>query len=91
MEIETLPENPYQTLTSFLFDLSEDIPDKGSEYVYHTIDEILDDEGNLTSHRINMIFTVTDMDGRKVTKVKLKIKYLDINDKQQPEDEEAKN
>ncbi len=88
LEIETLPENPYQTLTSFLFDLSEDIPEKGSEYVYHTIDEILDDEGNLTLHKINMIFTVTNMDGRKVNKVNLKIKYIDNENETESENKD---
>lgn len=75
LEIETLPENPYQTINSFLFELSEDIPEKGSEYTYNTIDEILDDEGNLTQHNIDMIFTITEMDGRRVQKVNLKIVY----------------
>ena len=76
LEIEHLPENPYQTVNAFLFDLSEDIPQKDSEYVFNTIDEILDDEGNLTEHNINMIFTVTEMDGRRIKKVNLKLKYL---------------
>ncbi len=75
LEIETLPENPYQTVNSFLFELSKDIPELHNEYVYNTIDEILDDEGNLTQNVIDMIFTVTAMDGRRVQKVNLKIRY----------------
>ncbi len=85
LEIETLPENPYQTVNSFIFELSEDIPQKGNEYVYNTVDEILDDEGNLTQHIIDMIFTITEMDGRRVQKVNLKIKYVSKHD----EDEKA--
>lgn len=82
LEIETLPENPYQTINSFLFELSEDIPEKGSEYTYNTIDEILDDEGNLTQHVIDMIFTITQMDGRRVQKVNLKIVYHSEKDEE---------
>ncbi len=77
LEIEHLPENPYQTVNSFVFELSEDIPKKGNKYEYFTIDEIIDDEGNLTKHNIKMIFTVIQMDGRAVKKVNLKIIYLD--------------
>lgn len=77
LQIENLPENPYQSVNSFIFDLSEDVPEKGNKYVYKTIDEIIDDEGNLTEHRINMIFTVTEVDARRVVRVKLKIEYVD--------------
>lgn len=80
LEIETLPENPYQSVGSFIFDLSEDIPEKGNKYEYFTIDEIIDDEGNLTKHNIKMIFTITQLEGRKVEKVNLKIEYLDNED-----------
>ncbi|MBP3431902.1 MAG: HlyC/CorC family transporter [Clostridia bacterium] len=77
LEVENLPENPYQTVNAFMFDLSEEIPEKGSQYEFFTVDEIIDEEGNLTQHRINMIFTVTEMDGRRIEKVNLKIKYID--------------
>ena len=76
LEVENLPENPYQTVNSFLFELSEDIPEHGKQYEYFTIDEILDDEGNLTQHKINMIFTVTKMDGHRVENLNLRIEYL---------------
>lgn len=76
LEIETMPENKYQTINSFLFELSEDIAEYGKKYEYLTIDEIIDDEGNLTQHKINMIFTVTKMDGHRVQKLNLKIEYL---------------
>ena len=77
LEIEHLPENPYQTVSSFVFELSEDIPEKGNQYEYFTIDEILDDEGNLIKHNIKMIFTITEMDGRGIEKINLKIIYLE--------------
>ena len=81
LEIENLPENPYQSLNSFLFELNEDIPEKGKIYEYFTIDEIIDDEGNLTQHKINMIFTVTKMENHRIKKVHLKIVYLSDDDK----------
>lgn len=77
LDIENLPENPYQSVNSFLFDLSEDIPELDKKYEYYTVDEIIDDEGNLTQHRINMIFTITKMDGHRLEMVNLKINYLD--------------
>jgi len=76
LQIEKIPENPYQTVNAFLFDLFEDIAELGKEYEYFTIDEIIDDEGNLTQHKINMIFKITEMEGHRVKKVNLKIKYL---------------
>lgn len=76
LQIETLPENKYQTINSFLFELSEEIAEIGKEYEYFTIDEIIDGEGNLTQHKINMIFTVTKMDGHRIEKLNLKLLFL---------------
>lgn len=77
LEIENLPDNPYQTVNSFLFELSEDIPEVGNKYEYNTIDEIIDDEGNLTQHKIRMQFVVSKMEGHRIDVVNLKIVYLD--------------
>lgn len=76
LQIEKLPENPYQSVNSFLFELSEEIAEIGKKYEYFTIDEIIDDEGNLTQHEIKMTFTVTKMDGRRIEKVNVKLVYL---------------
>ncbi|MBP3619872.1 MAG: HlyC/CorC family transporter [Clostridia bacterium] len=76
LEIENVPENPYQTINSFLFDLSEEIPENKKVYEYFTIDELIDDEGNLTQNKINMIFTITKMEGHRIRKVNLKISYI---------------
>lgn len=90
LEIENLPENPYQSVNAFLFGLSEDVPENGKVYEYFTIDEIIDDEGNLTEHRINMIFTVTKLEDHKIEMVNLKIVYLDEikKDKQEKKDDD---
>ena len=90
LEIENLPENPYQSVNAFLFGLSEDMPENGKVYEYFTIDEIIDDEGNLTEHRINMIFTVTKLEDHKIEVVNLKIVYLDEikKDKQEKKDDD---
>lgn len=84
--IENVPENPYQTVNSFLFERSEDIAEYGKQYEYFTIDEILDDEGNLTQHKINMVFTVTKMDGLRVQEFKLKLIYMDKLSEEPKED-----
>ncbi len=90
LDIENLPENPYQSVNAFLFGLSEDVPENGKVYEYFTIDEIIDDEGNLTEHRINMIFTVTKLEDHKIEMVNLKIVYLDEikKDKQEKKDDD---
>ncbi|MDE6583124.1 MAG: hemolysin family protein, partial [Clostridia bacterium] len=77
LEIENLPDNPYQAVNSFLFELSEDVPEIGRKYTFSTIDEILDDEGNLTEHKINMLFTITEIEGHRVKKVNLKIERIE--------------
>lgn len=85
LEIENLPENPYQSVNAFLFGLSEDVPETGKVYEYFTIDEIIDDEGNLIEHKINMVFTVTKLVDHKIEMVNLKIVYLDEDDKDKSE------
>lgn len=80
LEIEKMPENPYQTVNSFIFDLSEEIPEEKKVYEHFTLDEIIDGEGNLTEKKINMIFTITKMQGHRIRKVNLKIKYLNNED-----------
>ena len=90
LEIETVPEKLYQSANSFLFELSEGVPEKGQKYEYYTVDDILDDEGNLTQHKINMIFTVTKMEGHRIEMVNLKIIYLDDEDTQ-TKDKEGKD
>ena len=86
IKIENLPEDPYQPLYSFLFDLSEDVPSLGEKLEFKTIDEIIDDEGNLTRKKIKMIFTVTKLDGHRIEMVNLKI--LDDEDEAEQEKEE---
>ncbi len=87
LQIENLPENPYQTVNSFIFELSEDVPQKGNQYQFKTIDELIDDEGNLTEHRIVMVFTVTEVDARRVVRTRLKINYIDAAPEQKDADE----
>lgn len=87
LQIENLPENPYQTVNAFLFELYEDVPKVGAEYDYFTIDEIIDDEGNLTQHKIKMTFKIMQMEGHRMKQLDLKISYL--NDEESASDESA--
>lgn len=77
LSVENLPENPYQTLNSFVFDLSEEVPSIGEKLVYDTVDEIIDDEGNLTRKNIRMIFTVTKLEGHRIEMVNLQVLNLE--------------
>ena len=81
LEIETLPENPSQPLNSFLFDLTEGVAKVGQKIAYDTIDEIIDDEGNLLKKDIRMIFTITKVEDHRIEMVNLKTKYKDNEDK----------
>lgn len=89
LEIENLPENPYQTLNSFLFGLSEAVPEYGTVYEYFTVDEIIDDEGNLTENKVNMIFKVTKLVDHKIEMVNLKIVHLNDEDKDKQEKQDV--
>ena len=93
LEIENLPENPYQTLNSFLFGLSEAVPEYGTVYEYFTVDEIIDDEGNLTENKVNMIFKVTKLVDHKIEMVNLKVVHLndEDNEKQEKQDGEKED
>lgn len=88
LQIENVPENQYQTVNSFLFELSEEIPEINTKYEYNTIDDIIDDEGNLTEHKIRMEFTVTKMEGHRIEMVTLKLVYLDDGLEEKSEKEE---
>ncbi|MBQ8792471.1 MAG: phosphoadenosine phosphosulfate reductase family protein, partial [Clostridia bacterium] len=59
----------------------------GIESTATTLDEIIDDEGNLTSKKINMVFTIKKMEGHLIRKANLKIHYL----KDEEEEEKQKN
>ncbi len=76
LEIEHMPENPYQSLNSFLFELSEEIPSLNKVLEFFTIDEVIDEEGNLTKKNINMKFKITKLDGHRIEKVHLSVIYL---------------
>ena len=86
LEIETMPENPYQTINSFVFDLSEDVPSIGEKITYDTVDEIIDDEGNLTRKNIRMIFTVTKLEDHRIEMVNLQIVNLDEQENETEEE-----
>ena len=75
--IETLPDEPYQQLNTFVFNLSEEVPSIGEKLTYDTVDEIIDDEGNLTRKNIRMIFTVTKLQDHRIEMVNLQIVNLD--------------
>ena len=81
LQIESLPENPSQPLNSFLFDLTEGVAEVGQKIEYDTIDEIIDDEGNLTKKDIKMIFTVIKVEEHRIEMVNLKTCYKDDEEK----------
>ena len=87
LEIEHMPEDQYQQLNSFVFGLSEEVPSIGEKLTYDTVDEIIDDEGNLTRKNIRMIFTVTKLQDHRIEMVNLKI----INWDDEEKDEEKKD
>lgn len=89
LEIEHLPENPYEQLNAFLFDLNEEIPSLGAKYEYFTVDDIIDDEGNLIQNKINMIFTVKKMDGHRIELVNLKIEKVQGEDQKSDKNERS--
>ena len=70
-----------QPLNSFLFDLTEGVAKVGQKIVYDTIDEIIDDEGNLIKKDIRMIFTITKVEDHRIEMVNLKTKYKDDDKK----------
>ena len=66
--------------------MSEEVPSIGEKIIYDTIDEIIDDEGNLTRKNIRMIFTVTKLEDHRIEMVNLQIVNLD-----EQENKEEKN
>ena len=73
LEIEHLPKTDYTTLSGFLFEISENMLEEGSEIIFKTIDDVIDKEGMLISKPIEMKFLVTKMEQNRLNQVKLEI------------------
>lgn len=73
LEIEHLPKSEYNTLSGFLFELSENLIEEGSVIEYNTIDDVIDKEGMLISKPINMKFTVMKIEQNRPKQIKLEI------------------
>lgn len=73
LEIENLPSTEYNTIGGFLYELAENLPTKGQKLVFDTIDEIHDKSGAYIEKAIRMIFTLIEMEDRRIRRVKINI------------------
>lgn len=73
LEIEHLPDSQYTSIGGFLFELAESMPYEGQELKFDTIDEVIDEDANLVSNAITMIFKITKVEDNRIRQVLLKI------------------
>lgn len=72
LEIEHLPNTDYTSLGGFLFDLSEELPEKDKVIVYKTIDERVVD-GVYVSVLVEIHFTLTRVEDNRIKEIFVKV------------------
>lgn len=72
LEIEHLPKTDYTSVGGFLFDLSEELPEKDKVIVYKTIDERVQD-GSYISVLVEIHFTLTKVEDNRIKEIFVKV------------------
>lgn len=73
LQIEHIPESNYTTLGGLIFEKAEELCDINDVITIHTIDEQIDEHGNFLSKAITLVFTITAIESKKITQLKLEI------------------
>lgn len=73
LEIENLPDSEYKTLSGFLYELSETIPQTNQVLKFTTIDEKIDKSGNYIEKVVRMYFTLKVVEENRIKQVLIKI------------------
>ncbi|MBQ4558518.1 MAG: HlyC/CorC family transporter [Clostridia bacterium] len=75
LKINKLPETEYNTIGGFLYEMTESIPQNGQEYVYTTIEEKPDKNGNYIERSIKIIFKYIEVEDNRARKIKVTVNY----------------
>ena len=75
LQIEKMPKNKYESLASFISEVSKKLPQQNAVVVYKTIDEQINEESEFVKREIVLSFKLTKVEKRRIKEVELKIKY----------------
>lgn len=78
--IEHLPRTEYTTVAGFIYELSENLPQQGMILTYIANDDILDDNDNYITKKVELTFTLIEVEDNRVNKVKLTVKDISDNE-----------
>ena len=73
LEIEHLPETTYPSVGGMIYDLSEDLPKKGTTVKITAIDDVLDEHNNYISMIANLKFVVEAVEDDRIQEITLTI------------------
>lgn len=80
LEIEHLPETEYNSVGGFLFDLSEELPEKNKEISYVTIDERIVN-GEYVSVPVDIKFILTKVEDNRIKEITAKVIDVELPSK----------
>ena len=80
LEIEHLPETEYSTLGGYLYELSENLPELNKQFDVITVDEQMDDHGNIISKTVKIEFTITELEDMRIKKVRAVVVPVEANE-----------
>ena len=75
LQIEKMPKNKYETLASFISEISKKIPQENAIVVYKTEDEQINEESEFVKRQILLSFKLIKVEKRRIKEVELKVEY----------------
>lgn len=75
LQIEKMPKNKYETLASFISEISKKIPQQNTKVTFATEDEQINDESEFIKRKILLTFELIRVEKRRIKEVELKVEY----------------
>ena len=91
LEIEHLPETSYSSVGGMLYELSESVPELNQEFKVTAIDDILNEHNDYVQTITTLYFTITKMEDRRITEIKLIVERHSEEDSENKEDSQTDN
>jgi len=91
LEIEHLPETSYSSVGGMLYELSESVPELNQEFKVTAIDDILNEHNDYVQTITTLYFTITKMEDRRITEIKLLIERQSEDDGENKENNQTDN
>ena len=91
LEIEHLPETSYSSVGGMLYELSESVPELNQEFKVTAIDDILNEHNDYVQTITILYFTITKMEDRRITEIKLIVERQSEADGEEKQDNQTDN